>query len=267
MNNQLWDLGHDNRKSLFISDLHLDQQYPETTQQFLQLLVSCDASVDALYILGDLFEYWLGDDDDAPFYQKIIDALKTTTNKGLAIYFMHGNRDFMIGKSFLQKTGCQLLPEEQKIMLYGTPVLLMHGDTLCTQDVVYLKWRKYAKNPTLQKLALICPLAWRRWFANHARKKSHQHTRSIAMTVMDVDAAAVRQVMQKHQVSYLIHGHTHRPGTHEVGENETRIVLGAWHERGYALVWSAGGDRRCLRFMEKPLSRPSGTLPRKRGRG
>ena len=149
------------RKTLFVSDLHLDESQPEITTQFLQLLHQLQPSVDALYILGDLFESWIGDDYEVPHYQQIITALKSVTARGTPIYFLYGNRDFLIGKKFLRETGCQLLPDETKIFLYGQPVLLMHGDTLCTKDIAYMKARKKMRNRYLQTLFLLLPLSVR----------------------------------------------------------------------------------------------------------
>ncbi|TAK78706.1 MAG: UDP-2,3-diacylglucosamine diphosphatase [Gammaproteobacteria bacterium] len=237
-------MGH---KTLFISDLHLEENYPDTTQRFLALLKNCDASIDAIYILGDLFEAWIGDDDDTPFHRDIIHALRAVTQTGLPIYFMRGNRDFLIGKKFLQATGCKMLPDEEKINLYGTAVLLMHGDTLCTRDIAYLKWRKKSRHPILNTLLFsMWPLAFRRWFANKMRVKSMLHTQSAAKEIMDVTQEEVERVMQKHRVYYLIHGHTHRLGTHEFTLNQTqatRMVLGAWHQQGSVLEWNQDGKK------------------------
>ena len=239
----------DPRKTLFISDLHLEENRPDITAQFSQLLRNCDSSVDALYILGDLFEAWIGDDEDTPFHREIIHALKSATQKGLPIYFMYGNRDFLIGKKFLHATGCKLLADEEKISLYGTPVLLMHGDTLCTQDKAYLKARKKGRNRLLQFLFLLLPLNWRRNFADKMRAKSAQHTQSASHEMMDVTQREVERVMQKHAVRTLIHGHTHRPAFHSFSMNNstaTRIVLAAWHDRGSMLVWDQTGKKESL---------------------
>jgi UDP-2,3-diacylglucosamine hydrolase len=236
----------DRRKTLFISDLHLEENRPDITRQFLQLLHNCDSSVDALYILGDLFEAWIGDDDDTPFHREIIHALNAATQKGLPIYFMYGNRDFLIGKKFLRETGCKLLADEEKISLYGTPVLLMHGDTLCTQDIPYLKARKKGRNRFLQFLFLALPLKTRKNFANKMRAKSAQHTQSAPAEIMDVTQNEVERIMQKHGVNILIHGHTHRPAFHPFsmhGSTATRIVLAAWHDRGSMLMWDQTGKK------------------------
>lgn len=239
------------RKTLFISDLHLEESRPDITQQFLQFLKTCEATVDALYILGDLFEVWVGDDDETLFHRDIIRALKSATAQGLPIYFLYGNRDFLIGKKFLRETGCQLLADEERIIIYGTPVLLMHGDTLCTHDVQYLKARKKGRNRFLQTLFLFLPLKIRKNFADKMRAKSTLHTRSTTQEMMDVVQEEVARVMQKHTVKYLIHGHTHRPAIHKFSLNKTdatRIVLGAWHQRGNALIWSESGKKEWLEF-------------------
>ncbi|RDI46078.1 UDP-2,3-diacylglucosamine diphosphatase [Aquicella lusitana] len=233
------------RKTLFISDLHLQASQPEITRQFLALLNRCDASVDALYILGDLFEAWIGDDDDTPFHREIIDALRSATAHGLPIYFLPGNRDFLIGKKFLRETGCRVLADETKIRLYDTHALLMHGDTLCTRDTAYLRWRKLSHNPVLHTLFfLILPLRLRRHIANKMRVKSEHYTKNTLPEIMDVTQAEVERVMVKHGVTVLIHGHTHRPGMHSFtinGTPATRLVLGAWHHQGSVLVWDEAG--------------------------
>lgn len=235
------------RKTLFISDLHLEAGRPDITQQFLQFLNSCPFhSVDAIYILGDLFEVWIGDDDHNLFHQEIIEGLRAITQQGIPIYFMFGNRDFLIGKKFLRETGCQLLADEEKINLYGTSVLLMHGDTLCTDDINYIKARKNARNIFLQKLFLMLPLRFRKSIADKMRAKSLRHTQSTALAIMDVTQKEVMRVMQKHEVNVLIHGHTHRPDIHHfplAQSQGTRIVLGAWHHVGNMLVWDETGEK------------------------
>lgn len=243
----------ENRKTLFISDLHLEENQPKITQQFLQLLRNCDSSVDALYILGDLFEVWIGDDDDTPFHREIILALQSATQKGLPIYFLYGNRDFLIGKQFLRETGCKLLSDEEKIILYGTPLLLMHGDTLCTLDTAYLKARKKGRNRFLQMFFLFLPLSLRRFIANKMREKSNQHKQSTTFEMMDVTQDAVENVMLKHNVNYLIHGHTHRSGIHEFSINQTlakRIVLAAWHDHGSIFQWDESGKSQFIDILD-----------------
>ena len=235
------------KKTLFISDLHLYPQQPRIAAIFKQLLQQCDASVDALYILGDLFEAWIGDDDDTPFHRDIIAALRTATQKGLPVYFMSGNRDFLIGKKFLRETGCKLLNDEEKISLYGTPVLLMHGDTLCTQDTRYLNWRKKSRNPLLQSFFLnFLPLRVRKKIADKMRAASMRHTQHAQAEIMDVTHHEVERVMRKHNVNVLIHGHTHKPGVHAFridNHDAMRIVLDAWHDHGSVLVWESDGKK------------------------
>ena len=234
------------KKTLFISDLHLEANRPDITEQFLTLLKQCDTSIDALYILGDLFETWIGDDDDDPFHRRIMQALREATEKGLSIFFLHGNRDFLIGRHFLKVTGCKLLADEEKIMLYGTSVLVIHGDTLCTRDSAYLRWRKISHHPLLRALFSLSPLFFRKWLARYARAKSAVHTQKISNDVMDVVPEEVERVMKKHEVQYLIHGHTHKPCIHDFtlnGANAVRIVLGAWHECGNMLIWDNHGKK------------------------
>ncbi len=238
------------RKTLFISDLHLDENHPDTALQFFTLLSDCNfGNVDAIYILGDLFEVWIGDDDDDVFNRQVMAALLATTQKGIPIYLQHGNRDFLIGKRFLRKTGCQLLPDEKKIILYGTPVLLMHGDTLCTADIRYMRWRKDIRNPFVHMFFLLFPLFIRRKIAKKLREYSAHHTRSVSSEIMDVTQKEVERVMTKHEVDFLIHGHTHRPAMHTFfhdQKNKMRIVLAAWHGRGSGLIWDETGKQKVI---------------------
>jgi len=237
-------------RTLFISDLHLDQDSPDITRLFLQFLSDLKPS-DTLYILGDLFETWIGDDHDIPYHHDIIAALKTATQTGIPIYFLHGNRDFLISKRFIEATGCQLLPDETKLNLYGKSVLIMHGDTLCTSDIAYIRARKIMRNPFLKTIFLSLPINIRLRIAHHLRQKSMQHTATTAYEIMDVTEKEVSRIMQKHAVTTLIHGHTHRLGTHTFTRDETcstRIVLGAWHEQGSVLIWNASGERELITF-------------------
>lgn len=238
-------------KTIFISDLHLEENRPEISHILLRLLNNFDSSIDALYILGDLFEAWIGDDHDTPLHREIINALKSVTQKGVPVYFLYGNRDFLIGKKFLQETGCTLLSDEAKIQLYDTSVLIMHGDTLCTKDQDYIKARKKIRNGFLKKLFLLLPLKFRKKIANQLRQTSQRHTSSVSAEIMDVTQDEVERVMQKHDVTFLIHGHTHRPGIHQFSLRHlpaTRIVLGAWHEQGNMLVWDASGKKDIINF-------------------
>ena len=225
---------------LFISDLHLEDNRPDIAGIFVTWLNSKARNAKALYILGDFFESWIGDDDLTVFHQEIISALKSATDAGLAIYFMHGNRDFLVGNRFLRATGCQLLPEEHLLEIDSTRVLLMHGDTLCTEDTAYLKFRKKARNVFFQKLFLWKSLKTRRQIAANMREKSKAYTSTTPTHIMDVTQAEVERVMQKHKATVLIHGHTHRPDTHQFVLNNTevkRIVLTPWHDHGYVFDW------------------------------
>lgn len=229
------------RQTLFISDIHLDENHPRIAEQFLQLLRADHRHTDALYILGDLFEVWIGDDDDSPFHQRIMHALRVACDSGLKIYFQRGNRDFLIGKKFMRKTGCQLLADETVIDAYGKPLLLMHGDLLCTADVKYLRARKFAYHPVVQFLFLALPLSLRKKIANNMRAKSMNHTQRTAVEIMDVSPDEVLQKMLQHNVTHLIHGHTHKPAFHRVNDTQQRIVLPAWHDKGRVLIWNSVG--------------------------
>ena len=228
--------------NIFISDLHLDSSYPAISELFLSFLRDNTKQNHSLYILGDFFETWIGDDDRSSFNQKIIDALKKATSQGLPIYIMHGNRDFLLGKKFLRATGCQLLADEHIVCLNNTPTLLMHGDTLCTEDKKYLKFRRKARCWLVQKLFLLKSLKKRQQLAATYREASKKHTSTMSEHIMDVTQAEVERVMKKHGVQHLIHGHTHREGIHHFelkGEAASRTVLGAWHEQGSALLCDA----------------------------
>lgn len=230
----------------FISDLHLDASLPYINNIFINFLHSDALQADALYILGDFFESWIGDDDLSVFHQHIIKELRRATDKGLPIYIMHGNRDFLLGKKFFQATGCQLLPDEYVIELAGVPTLLMHGDTLCTDDISYLKFRKKSRMWLFQKLFLMKSLAKRRLIAENMRAKSKLHTSSAPEYIMDIVQAEVERIMTKHDVYHLIHGHTHRLAKHEFILNNakaTRTVLGPWHKEGSVLVCDSSGKQ------------------------
>jgi UDP-2,3-diacylglucosamine hydrolase len=237
------------QKTWFISDLHLDVDHPEITSDFIKLLGKSDKSVDAIYILGDLFETWIGDDDTNHFSAEMMGALKRLTQNGSKVYFMRGNRDFLIGRQFMAKTGCELLPDEKVVNLYGTRVLLMHGDTLCTKDTAYLRARKFAHYKIIQTLFLWLPLCFRQKIAATARAASHKHTQNIEKYVMDVTDSEVTSVMRHHQVNYLIHGHTHRPDMHHFNDKtevKYRIVLPAWHDGGSIFEWREDGEKQQL---------------------
>jgi UDP-2,3-diacylglucosamine hydrolase len=238
--------------NLFISDLHLDENQPEIAAIFLRFMATEARQADALYILGDFFETWIGDDDLSDFNRGIIASLRAATDAGLPIYIMHGNRDFLLGKRFLRATGCRLLPDEHVVTLAGVPTLLMHGDTLCTADTAYLKFRKRSHNWFMQKLFLLKSLTQRRLIATNMRAKSKIHTTNLPQYVMDVTPEEVMRVMCKHKVNHMIHGHTHRQAVHQLLVNDkpaTRTVLAPWHEHGSVLVCDDKGEQRFVDLL------------------
>ncbi|PKA32567.1 UDP-2,3-diacylglucosamine diphosphatase [Cedecea lapagei] len=221
--------------TLFIADLHLQTEEPAITAGFLRFLQGEARSADALYILGDLFEAWIGDDDPNPLHREIAAAIKALVDSGVPCFFIHGNRDFLIGKRFARESGITLLPEEQVLDLYGRKVLIMHGDTLCTDDTGYLAFRAKVHTPWIQTLFLALPLFIRNRIAAKMRAGSKAANSSKSLSIMDVNPQAVIEVMEKHRVQWLIHGHTHRPDVHTLsanGEPAHRVVLGAWHTEG-----------------------------------
>ena len=221
--------------TLFIADLHLQTEEPAITAGFLRFLRGEAKSADALYILGDLFEAWIGDDDPNPLHREMAAAIRALVDSGVPCYFIHGNRDFLIGKRYARESGMTLLPEEQVLDLYGRRVLIMHGDTLCTDDTGYLAFRAKVHTPWIQKVFLALPLFIRNRIAARMRAGSKAANSSKSMTIMDVNPQAVASVMEKHGVQWLIHGHTHRPDVHSLianGEPAHRVVLGAWHTEG-----------------------------------
>jgi UDP-2,3-diacylglucosamine hydrolase len=225
---------------LFISDLHLDEARSQIIEEFERFLRDDARSAQALYILGDLFESWIGDDDDSVLATSIAQALHETARSGVSIYFMHGNRDFLLGADYARRAGMTLLADPQVIDLDGERTLIMHGDTLCTDDVEYQKFRTLVRDPRWQAQFLAKPLAERRAFAAQARGESRKHTAMAKSEIMDVNAAAVISTMRAHGVRRLIHGHTHRPATHCFdldGQAAERIVLGDWYEQSSVLTW------------------------------
>jgi len=232
--------------TLFISDLHLDADRPEVTEQFLQFLQGEAVSANGLYILGDLFESWVGDDDPNAHYLKVKVGLRKLTNQGVPVYFMHGNRDFAIGERFAEETGVQLLPDPQVIDLYGENVLLSHGDAYCTDDVQYQVIRKMVRDPNWLAAMLKKPLGERLRFAAQARAASAAHGGAINEKIADVNQGAIEQALRRANVDTMVHGHTHRPGEHRFtvdGDPASRIVLGDWYSQGSVLRWDNEGPR------------------------
>lgn len=232
--------------TLFISDLHLDAVRPEITELVLKFLREDARGAEALYILGDFFEAWIGDDDDDPHHARVMQGLKELTATGVPVSLMHGNRDFLIGEAFQRRTGVKLLPDPTVLDLYGSPTLLMHGDSLCTDDKEYQMVRRMLRDPVWQKDYLGKSLTERRAIAVHAREQSKLHTAAKAEYIMDVNQKAVEEVMHKHGVNRLIHGHTHRPAVHRFtsdGKDKERVVLGDWYEQSSRLYWDKPGGR------------------------
>lgn len=221
------------RPTLFIADLHLEQERSDITQAFLHFLSHEAERAQALYILGDFFEVWIGDDDRNDFYTEIITALRRATDAGLAIYFMPGNRDFLIGKKFAASSGVQLIKDPTVIKLGEEKILLMHGDSLCTLDRGHQFFRYLSQSYLIKNLFLMIPLILRKYIARLLRRKSSQRTKNLDSETMDVTAEAVTRVMKKYNVRKLIHGHTHQPATHHLLVNEKpaqRVVLASWHD-------------------------------------
>ena len=237
--------------TLLISDLHLTEERPEANERFIALLEEKGRAADALYILGDFFEYWIGDDDLAePFNAVVAGLLKDLTRRGVPVYLMHGNRDFLIGEGFCAETGSTLLQDPTVVDIAGVKTLLMHGDTLCTDDLDYQTWRRKARDPAFQAAFLAKPLDERRQQVHQMREKSKQVVQEKTAEIMDVNDEAVRAALRSHGVRRLIHGHTHRPGRHAIevdGKRCERWVLPDWYGRGgYLQVGSS--EPKLVRF-------------------
>jgi len=225
--------------TLFISDLHLCAKQPRCAQLFLHFMRHTAPHAEALYILGDLFEYWAGDDDlNDPFHQQIIHAMHTLAAGGTRVFLMHGNRDLLMGKALEQASAATLLVDPTLIDLYGTPTLLSHGDTLCTDDVAYQTWRKQVHAAGWQQLFLAQPLTQRKTQIEQLRAHSESEKQTKSSEIMDVNAEAVAELLREHGYPRLIHGHTHRPMHvlhHVDGHSCERWVLGEWAGKGNAL--------------------------------
>ena len=223
---------------LLISDLHLQEERPDITRAFLDLIAGRARDAQALYILGDFFEVWIGDDAMSPFQRSICQALRELSDSGTPIFLMHGNRDFMIGRAFCKAAGCTLLPDPSVVELNGEPVLLMHGDSLCTKDEGYQRMRRYLRNPLTLFVLRNLPKATRHKLARKLRNESRSQTSMKANDIVDVTPEEVPRVMEHFGVRTLIHGHTHRPAVHklQIGDQAARrIVLGDWDKQGWAV--------------------------------
>lgn len=218
--------------TLFISDLHLNPNNSDLIQLAVDFLNTQATQCDALYILGDLFNFWLGDDLVPEAFSPIIEQLQKLHNSGIKTYLMVGNRDFMMGRKFAKQIGCELLSDSHIINLCGTKTLLLHGDTLCTDDIAYQRYRLWSRNTVLQWAFRHMPLKFRQGLADKIKQKSRKQKQTKSAMIMDANLAEVTRVMTKFGVTQLIHGHTHRPAIHSLevsGKPATRIVLGDWH--------------------------------------
>jgi UDP-2,3-diacylglucosamine hydrolase len=223
----------------FISDLHLNETRPQVTQAFFAFLRDQTKSTEALYILGDFFDAWIGDDDDTPLNKEVALELNNLSKKGTRIFLMHGNRDFLLGQQFAQNAGAELIAEGAVINLYNHPTLLLHGDSLCTADKNYMAFRQQVRSNAWQTHILSQPLDARRQLAAQLREKSQAMNSLKAEDIMDVTQDEVIKVMREASVTRLIHGHTHRPARHRLtieGVPAERIVLGDWHDKGWAIT-------------------------------
>jgi UDP-2,3-diacylglucosamine hydrolase len=231
-------------RALFISDLHLAEDRPQANERFIAFLEGEARAAQALYILGDFFEYWIGDEDlGEPFNAVIAGLLRGLSRHGTQLYFMHGNRDFLVGAGFCEATGARLLEDPTVVQLEGEPTLLMHGDTLCTDDHDYQAWRRTARDPAWQAAFLAKSLAERRGTIMALREKSKAVIQAKPAEIMDVNDSAVREAFRRHGVRRLVHGHTHRSGHHSLevdGRACGRWVLPDWYGRGGYLEVAAG---------------------------
>lgn len=227
------------KSKLFISDLHLDDSRPEITQGFYNWLSEWSGKTESLYILGDFFEVWIGDDADWPLANETAKQLSAFNQAGADIFLMHGNRDFLMGDAFAAQCGATLIQEPTIITICGQPVLLMHGDALCIDDVAYMAFRQQVRNPVWQQNFLAKPLSERVAFSQQARQQSQRDTQQKSYDIMDVNPDEVIRTMESGHVKLMIHGHTHRPNRHSItvsSEPAERIVLGDWGPKGWYLV-------------------------------
>lgn len=238
-------------KHLFIADLHLSPERPEIIQLFIDFLNQQAAQAESLYILGDFVEYWLGDDDNAKGLDNVFNALKQLADKGLKIFIMHGNRDFLMSDAHARRYNCTLIHEPYIAIFDNQPVLLMHGDTLCTDDVSYQKFRSVLRSDAWKNDFLSKPLAERKKIAQGLREQSQAATRDKQAEIMDVNADAVKKAFIDNDIALIIHGHTHRPAVHELTVNNKpvkRIVLGDWFDQGSLLAFNNSTDFELISF-------------------
>ena len=230
--------------TLFISDLHIDASRDDITEQFLKFLKTEATAAAALYILGDLFESWIGDDAPDPAQSAVIAGLHELTSSGVPCFVMHGNRDFLLAAEFSRASGARLLPDPLIVTLYGEPVLVMHGDALCTDDRAYQRLRATVRDAAWQQQFLALSIEARRALAGAARAGSQAHTAAMENTITDVNPDSVAAALRATGTATLLHGHTHRPAIHAIevdGKPRTRIVLGDWYHQGSVLRWDHDG--------------------------
>lgn len=234
--------------TLFISDLHLQESQPEITEKFIYFLENYAPLAESIYILGDLFEAWIGDDDTNEFNDSIGKKILQLSQKEKTIYFIHGNRDFLLGEKFAKQSGMQLLTDPTLIHLYSQSILLTHGDSLCTLDTAHQRFRKMTQNKITKTMFLALPLFMRKKIGLWLRSKSKTRTGYLQNNIMDVTDDTVMDSFKKYNMELLIHGHTHRPGIHSYPAGQKRIVLGAWHEQGNMLVLYKNGEQKLVNF-------------------
>lgn len=225
---------------LFISDLHLAPERPAVTRAFNTFLLDRAARSDGLYILGDLFEAWIGDDDPSSLAREVVAGLRALADQGVPVFFQHGNRDFLVGKRFAKETACTLLPDYHVFSAYGHKLVTLHGDTLCLDDVKYQKFRRRVRHPIYKWLLSHLPLKKRMQIASEWRRKSKAASSNKASNIMDVTPSEVEKVMAEFSVRIMIHGHTHRPARHQHRTGE-RLVLGDWHDKGWFIELGPDG--------------------------
>lgn len=242
------------QKTYFIADLHLSENRPHLLALFRQFMQEQAPEAEKLYILGDLFDFWIGDDEQSDLISEVQQLIRHLTEQGVPCYFQHGNRDFLIGKKFANACGLTLLPTYQVIDLYGTPTLLCHGDTLCVDDVKYQQYRKKVHQNWRQWLFLHLPLKVRLKIAEKIRAKSRQDKQLKSTEIMDVNAVFVQQMFAQFHVTQMIHGHTHRQKHHEIPPHFHRIVLGDWGETSSLLEVTPHS----IEFINDTLRRKNG---------
>ncbi len=233
--------------TLFISDLHLQIERPHITRAFFAFLDQHASHADALYILGDFFNLWLDDRDHTPLTLEVAKRLKQLSRQGTQIYLMHGNRDFLIGQHYCRQAGATLLKDPSVVDLYGTSVLVMHGDSLCLDDLSYQRYRRIIRSPLIDVLKYLVPLSLKQRIAGKIKSKSKTAKTYKSAQIMDVTPNEACRQLQQHRLTHLIHGHTHRPAIHNDGDQQ-RIVLGDWEELGWYLQWHSDGSHQLISF-------------------